>query len=131
MTPLKTALAAGLIAVFAAPAALADPPGRCPDGYWDRGKCDWRTYERDREHRQDDRREDRAYEQGYRDAQRDAWRKGDHLRGDDVRYVVIDERDYGRYNLSPPPRGQYYAEVDGQVLLVQTATQLILQAIGG
>lgn len=113
-------LAAIALGVSSFSPAFADPP-HCPPGHAKKGECGWRS----------DRAEQRAYEQGYRDAQRDAWRRGDYLRGDDVRYVVIREQDYDRYRLAPPPRGHYYAEVDGQVLLVQAATQLILQVLGG
>jgi len=121
MKKLPVAILAGVLVFGGAGAAFADPP-HCPPGHAKKGECGWRDNSRD---------ERRAYEQGYRDAQRDAWRRGEYLRGDDVRYVVIRETDYGRYNLHAPPRGQYYAQVDGQILLVQAATQLILQAMSG
>jgi Ni/Co efflux regulator RcnB len=40
-------------------------------------------------------------------------------------------RDYDRYHLHPPPRGYYYVEVDDRVLLVEAATQLVLEALVG
>ncbi len=119
MKQISVILAAMAVGASAFAPAFADPP-HCPPGHAKKGECGWRDNDRD---------ERRAYEQGYRDAQRDAWRRGDYLRGDDVRYVVIRQNDYDRYDLPPPPRGQYYAEVDGQILLVQAATQLILQAL--
>ena len=121
MKMILTALVSGALIVGSAGSAFADPP-HCPPGHAKKGECGRLS---------NDRGERRAYEQGYRDAQRDAWRRGDYLRGDDVRYVVIREADYDRYDLRPPPRGHYYAEIDGQVLLVQAATQLILQAMSG
>jgi hypothetical protein len=45
----------------------------------------------------------------------------------DVNYRVI--RDWERYGYGPPPRGHAYYEVDGEVLLIQTATQLIVEAL--
>ena len=74
----------------------------------------------------DDRYDDDRYERGYRDGQRDAWRAGQRLPRD-VNYRVI--RDYERHGYGPPPRGHAYYEVDGEVLLIQTATQLIVEAL--
>lgn len=123
MTPFKTLVAAAFVASIGAGAAFADPP-HCPPGQAKKGNCVlwyddgyWRDY----------RGEDRAYEQGYRDGRRDAhWEIGRALpRG--VDYVVI--RDYDRYHLRPPPRGHYYVEVDGRILIIQAATQIVLDAL--
>jgi Ni/Co efflux regulator RcnB len=123
MTPFKTLVAAAFVASIGAGAAFADPP-HCPPGQAKKGNCVlwyddgyWRDY----------RSEDRAYEQGYRDGRRDArWEIGRALpRG--VDYVVI--RDYDRYHLRPPPRGHYYVEVDGRILIIQAATQIVLDAL--
>ena len=120
MTPFKTLVASVFVASLGAGTALADPP-HCPPGQAKKGNCVlwyddgyWRG-------------EERAYEQGYRDGRRDArWEIGHALpRG--VDYIVI--RDYDRYHLRPPPRGHYYVEVDGRVLLIQAATQLVLEAL--
>ena len=69
---------------------------------------------------------DRAYEQGYRDGRHDAIRYRDRAYTD---YYVIE--DYHRYNLAPPPHGYYYARVDGDVVMVQLATQLVTQLLIG
>ena len=123
MTPFKTLVAAAFVASVGAGAAFADPP-HCPPGQAKKGNCVlwyddgyWRDYRSD----------DRAYEQGYRDGRRDArWEIGRALpRG--VDYVVI--RDYDRYHLRPPPRGHYYVEVDGRILIIQAATQIVLDAL--
>ena len=123
MTPFKTLVAAAFVASIGAGAAFADPP-HCPPGQAKKGNCVlwyddgyWRDYRSD----------DRVYEQGYRDGRRDArWEIGRALpRG--VDYVVI--RDYDRYRLRPPPRGHYYVEVDGRILIIQAATQIVLDAL--
>lgn len=103
--------------VLGASAAMADPP-HCPPGHAKKGWCyagnDYRA-------------NDRAYEQGYRDGHRDAeWRLGYRL-PDHVRYDVI--RDYDRYGLYEPPRGYYYARVDNDYLLIEAATQLVIEAL--
>lgn len=111
----KLVAASILISVYGAGAAVAQPS--CPPGQAKKGNCSlWYDdgYWRD-------------YEEGYRDGQRDAsWEIG-HRLPRDVRYDVI--RDYDRYHLRPPPRGHYYVEVDGRILLIQAATQLILEAL--
>ena len=122
MTPLKTLAAAVILSAFGAGAALADPP-HCPPGQAKKGNCGWY----DNNYWRDYRDEDRAYDQGYRDGRRDAyWQIGRPLPRE-TRYIVI--RDYDRYHLRPPPRGHYYAEVDGRILLIQAATQLVLEAL--
>jgi Ni/Co efflux regulator RcnB len=123
MTLFKTLAVAALAGMTGFGAAFADPP-HCPPGQAKKGNCVlwyddhyWRDY----------RSEDRAYEQGYRDGRRDArWEIGRALPRD-IHYVVI--RDYDRYHLRPPPRGHYYAEVDGRILLIQAATQVVLDAL--
>ena len=95
-------------------AAHADPK-HCPPGHEKKGWCS------NNDGRYGDRRdEQRAYNEGYRDGKRDAIRYGDRTYTD---YEVI--RDYSRYGLTPPPDGQYYANLDGDVVLVMAATQLI------
>jgi Ni/Co efflux regulator RcnB len=119
MMPLRTLALAAITACFASGTAVAQP--HCPPGQAKKGNCE-RWYD-DRYYRSDD----RAYEEGYRDGRRDArWEIGRRL-PDDVRYIVL--RDYDRYHLRPPPRGHYYAEVDGRILLIQAATQLVLEAL--
>ena len=111
-------LAAGLLA--AGPAA-ADPR-HCPPGHEKKGWCssDYGYY-RDGDARARDRdRLREAYEAGYRDGQRDAWSLGRRLDGD---YRVL--RDYGTYGLRQPPQGYYYAEIDGDVLLIEAATRIV------
>lgn len=123
MTPMKTLVVAALVAFTSAGAAMADPP-HCPPGQAKKGNCSgwyddkyWRDY----------RDEDRAYDEGYRDGRRDArWEIGRALPRE-ARYVVI--RDYDRYHLRPPPHGHYYAEIDGRILVIQAATQIVLDAL--
>lgn len=127
MTPFKILVASTFVAAFGAGAAFADPP-HCPPGQAKKGNCVlwyddgyWRDY----------RDEQRAYDEGFRDGRREGrqearWEIGRALPRD-VDYVVI--RDYDRYHLRPPPRGHYYAEVDGRVLLIQAATQMVLDAL--
>ncbi|TRO97193.1 hypothetical protein FKB34_00900 [Glycocaulis profundi] len=105
-----------------ATAAAAAQPPHCPPGHAMKGWCS-PGQARDARHSRDDR---RSYERGYRDGQRDAWRAGQRLPRD-VNYRVI--RDYERHGYGPPPRGHAYYEVDGEVLLIQTATQLIVEAL--
>lgn len=113
--------AAVLLAVcYGTGVALADPP-RCPPGQAKKGNCV--LWYDDNYWRHDD----RGYEEGYRDGLRDAhWEIG-HRLPRETHYVVV--RDYDRYHLRPPPRGHYYAEVDGRILLVEAATQLVLEAL--
>jgi Ni/Co efflux regulator RcnB len=123
MTPLKTLVIAAVVACTGAGAAFAQP-GFCPPGQAKKGNCGgyyddkyWRDY----------RAEDRAYDQGYREGRRDAqWEIGRPLPRD-MRYVVI--RDYDRYHLRAPPRGYYYADVDGRILLIAAATSIIVDAL--
>jgi Ni/Co efflux regulator RcnB len=127
MTPFKTLVAAAFVASIGAGTAFADPPD-CPPGQAKKGNCVlwyddgyWRDY----------RDEQRAYDEGFRDGRREGraevrWEIGRALPRD-VDYVVV--RDYDRYHLRPPPRGHYYAEVDGRILLIQATTQLVLDAL--
>ncbi|WP_018149225.1 RcnB family protein [Henriciella marina] len=121
---------AAIATAFAATAApaFADPP-HCPPGHAKKGLCSPagdRGHYRDRDRdRWDDRRdEQRAYNDGYEDGQRDAIRYNGRTYRD---YRVI--RDYDRYGLSAPRDGYYYAEVDGDVVMVQLATQLVTQLL--
>lgn len=106
--------------------AAADPK-HCPPGHEKKGWCDndrVRDY-RDRDDWYDDRRdEQRAYNDGYRDGQRAAIRYGDRSY---TNYRVIN--DYQRYGLRAPPTGQYYAQMDDDIVLVMAATQLIQEFI--
>ena len=102
-------------------AAFAEPP-HCPPGHEKKGWCD-NDRRADRWDEREDARERReAYREGYEDGKRDAIHYGDRYYSD---YRVIDN--YNRYDLSPPPNGYYYAEVDDQVVMVRAATQLITQ----
>ena len=75
---------------------------------------------------------------------RDSYRDNRYWRGDDYRWrrgdrfdrrvshVVLRDRDYRRYGLGYPHRGQYYARTrDGDVLLVAAATSLVLWSLYG
>lgn len=123
MTAFKTAafsvLSLGMIGGMSA--AYADPP-HCPPGHAKKGWCDternydrrddWRAAQEQRE----------AYREGYEEGRRDAIRYGDRYYTDYRRIT-----DYDRYGLSAPPSGHYYAQVDGDMVLVAAATQLITQ----
>ena len=50
------------------------------------------------------------------------WQRGHHL-PHGQRYVVV--RDYGRYHLRRPPRGQHWVRVDNQYLLVGITSGII------
>lgn len=149
MKPMKSLLVVvGAGALTAAPLAAFADPAHCPPGHAKKGWCsdhdddhryrgDWDDDDWDDDDWDDDDDDEwddddndrrafyqqrRAYEEGFRDGVR----KGRYLR-EDADYRVI--RDYQRYGYAPPPRGHYYAQVDGEVLLVQAATQLIVQAL--
>ena len=117
-----SALAAAFTLSLTAP-AFADPK-HCPPGHAKKGWCS--NYDRGHDHWDDRRDEARAYEEGYREGRRDAIRYNGRYYED---YRVIE--DYGRYNLSAPPNGYYYAEVDGDILMVQLATQVVTQLLNG
>lgn len=118
------AAAAAFAATTAMPAMAK--PDHCPPGHAKKGWCSpyvdrWD----DRRDRWDDRREEeRAYRDGYEDGRRDAIRYNGR---DYYDYRIID--DYDRYGLNRPPNGYYYAEVDGDILMVQLATQLVTQLL--
>lgn len=124
MTPMKTLVAAALLAFTSAGAAFAEPPGGCPPGQARQGACAawfdnqyWRAYDIS----------DLAYEVAFRDGQRvTRWEIGRKLPAD-VRYVVISN--YDQQHLSAPPAGHYYAQVDDRVLLIQASTRLVLDAL--
>ncbi|WP_232830540.1 RcnB family protein [Oceanicella sp. SM1341] len=70
-------------------------------------------------YRNDDRRHEPRYRVGYPIP-------------DGVDYVII--RDYDRYGLRPPARGERYVRVDNEILRVADATFKVLaavQAVGG
>ena len=58
--------------------------------------------------------------------QRKKWTKGRAL-PDDVYYRPLSN--WSRYDLSPPPYGHVYGEVDGDILLIRTATRLVVDAV--
>ncbi|MAK63084.1 MAG: hypothetical protein CMK09_19110 [Ponticaulis sp.] len=125
MTPIVKIFTSGAITAIllsgASLPATAEPP-HCPPGHEKKGWC---SNDRVRHYDHDDRRdEQRAYDQGYKDGQRDAIRYGDRYYDN---YRVI--RDYDRYGLTPPPQGQYYAQMDDDIVLVMAATQLIQEFI--
>lgn len=112
MRNIINATVAGAIALTAVGAAAADPPRR---GH-DRDRYD----RHDRYDRYD--RHDRRWDNGHR------WRRGDYFDHRRTHYVVV--RDYHRYRLAPPRRGEYYARTDsGDIILVAAATGLILWAL--
>ena len=119
------AIAAAFTVAVGAP-AFADPP-HCPPGHAKKGWCgtSYDRWDRRDHDRWDDRRdEERAYRQGYEEGRRDAIRYNGRTYTD---YRVID--DYARYDLAPPPQGYYYAERNGDIMMVQLATQLVTQLL--
>lgn len=130
--------AAGAAALLAVPAAASAAPDHCPPGHAKKGWCaagygHHARYRADRghhryDHRPERRDEARAYREGYEDGRREALRRG-HYIPHGANYRVIE--DYRRYGYDQPPYGYQYAEVDGEVLMVQIATQLIAQALTG
>ncbi|GEM_PF-954128 len=138
-TLIYAAALGGAAALVLVPAAAGADPKHCPPGLAKQDRCgaDFRDhqrgeyghdgwFERDGIFFQDRDRIDDAYEAGYRDGQRDAWRAGQRLPRD-VDIAVI--RDYDRYGLNAPRDGYYYGQVDGQTLLIQTATRMIAEAL--
>ena len=113
-----TAFAATAAPAFADPSHC--PPGHAKKGWGSPDRADYR----DRDRFDDRRDEQRAYREGYEDGQRDAIRYNGRTYDD---YRVI--RDYDRYGLSAPRDGYYYAEVDGDIVMVQLATQLVTQLL--
>jgi Ni/Co efflux regulator RcnB len=123
-------LLAGALAVSAVAPAFADPPrwsnSRHNDRDWrdDRGRDrDWDDRRRGDRDWRDDRRDDRRWRES-----RHHWRKGDRFDHHRTRYVVV--RDYDRYHLRAPRRGEYYARTDtGDILLIAAATGLVIWAL--
>jgi hypothetical protein len=58
--------------------------------------------------------------------QRKKWTKGRVLPSD-VYFRPLSN--YGDYNLSPPPYGHEYGYVDKDILLIRTATRLVVDAV--
>ena len=58
--------------------------------------------------------------------QRKKWAKGHALPRDVYFRPLSNWRDY---ELSPPPRGHVYGEVDGDILLIAAATRLVIDAV--
>lgn len=117
------------------------------DRHYDYRRGDNRRYDNRRDHRRDDRWRDQRRYTNYRYAPpvyvapryvapryaapryyapRHVWRPGGYLPRN-THYRVI--HDYGRYRLAPPRRGHYYADVDGDILLIAAATGLIVWAL--
>lgn len=130
---------AGVAFVSMPDPAVAQPKG-CPPGLKMQGRCG-EVFDRnvnrggDRAHRRDRDRErldlrglDRAYEEGYRDALEDSgFRVGDVLARD--RYRVLDRGHYyDRYGRRLDD-GYYYAEADGERLLIEAATGAIIDLL--
>lgn len=147
---LVASVIAGLAFVSAPEFAAADP-SHCPPGQAMKGKCrlgegsakfqkdrDYRRYDRrdyDRRDYDDDYRTrleiedalDDAYEEGFRDGRRAEYEIGQRLDRD--LYRVLD-RDlyYDRYGRRLDDR-YYYAEADGERLLVEAATGMIIDIL--
>lgn len=58
--------------------------------------------------------------------QRKKWSVGHRLPGD-VRYRTIYE--WERYSLTRPPDGHFYGYVDNDILLIEAATRLVVDAV--
>lgn len=58
--------------------------------------------------------------------QRKKWAVGQALPREIEYRQVYDWRDY---NLSPPPDGHLYGEIDGDILLIRAATRLVIDAV--
>ena len=58
--------------------------------------------------------------------QRKKWTKGRALPSDVYFRPLSNWRDY---NLSPPPYGHVYGNVDGDILLIRAATRLVVDAV--
>lgn len=58
--------------------------------------------------------------------QRKKWAVG-HQLPRDVRYRRVYE--WERYNLSRPPEGYFYGYVDDDILLIETATRMVVEAV--
>ena len=58
--------------------------------------------------------------------QRKKWSAG-HRLPDDVRYRTI--YDWERYDLGAPPRGYFYGYVDNDILLIEAATRMVVDAV--
>jgi Ni/Co efflux regulator RcnB len=123
-TLMKNSAFSAIAAAFVATAApaFADPK-HCPPGHAKKGWCS-SAADRDHDRREERRDERRAYNEGYEDGQRDAIRYNGRTYND---YRVI--RDYDRYGLNAPREGYYYAEVDGDVVMVRLATQLVTELL--
>ena len=159
MRKLIQVMVAGALALSLAAPALADPPRHHQGRGYDRGhdrdyrdhrRGDHRRYDSHRrndrryhdrrDHRRDERWRDQRRYSHYRYAPpvhrrppvvyyappRHHWRPGAYLPRHHGYRVV---HDYHRYRLAPPRRGHYYADVDGDILLVAAATGLIVWAL--
>lgn len=111
----------------------------------DRGPRNDRGYDRGRDYRDDrgynrgrqEQSRGRRIEQAYRDELRYApprsrgntWYRGDRFDRRDTRFVIV--RDYRQYRLAPPRHGQHYYRDHrtGDVLLIASATGLIIWAL--
>lgn len=123
MKKILIAATAAAVALSAAGAVSAQPYGYGGYGYGN----GYREY---------DKREAKAYQRYIREqrryerAQERAWRRGEYLpqayRSNG--YVV---RDYNRYGLPAPARGQYYYRSGNDVILGNSSTGLIAQVLSG
>lgn len=124
---------AGVLAVSAIAPAVAEPQRYENHRYDDRGRGD-RDRGHDRDWRDDrgrghdrDWRDNRRDDRGWRES-RYHWKRGDRFDHRNTRYVVV--RDYDRYHVRPPRRGEYYARTDtGDLLLIAAATGLVVWAL--
>lgn len=135
------ASAAAAALLVAAPQSAPAEPKHCPPGHAMKGECrlgsgsakfDRRDRERDRDYDYRTRLDyedalDDAYEEGFRDGREASFRVGDRLSRD--RYRILD-RDiyYDRYGRRLDDR-YYYAEADGQRLLIEATTGAILDLL--
>lgn len=126
MNTMKKSLAAALCATLALGAAAPAfaGGGGCPPGLAKQGRCGEKGYD---DHRRDGRHDDRYDRRDdYRHETRHEWRRGERI--DDRTHVVVIEhwRDRG---LPQPPRGHRYVQVDGEILLIAAATNLIVDVL--
>lgn len=123
--------------------ALADGPGNGQGQRWQQGdqsRADDRGHERGKSHDNDDRRQshDRGDNDRHSDGRRGdsdhfAWNGHDFRRGHAIpaeyrgdRYRVNDWHDRG---LREPPRGEHWAYIDGNYVLIAAATGVITSLI--
>lgn len=119
MSIIMAGLAAGL-AFASTPQTAAAQPAHCPPGHAMKGWCDTGDGSARFRDRND------AYEEGYRDALDDL-RVGTRLPRDRYRILSRDSY-YDRYGRRLDDR-YYYAEADGERLLIEAATGAIVDML--